>query len=111
MGIDTCISVKTKDGLRPAVSVEFAEKIVKDSYDNLDTEWEVDTCCRWYSEGYERGSWPYISSLLLQLFAAENVETIYYYGDCSGPGEPLTQERFFELCRHYMNNGNRPYYG
>lgn len=111
MGIDACISVKTRDGLRPSVGIAFEVPIVKYSYDDLDTEWEVETTSRWYSEGYERGFWPNLASILMQLFAAENVEAIYYYGDCNGPDKPLTHERFLELCKHYMTVGNRPYYG
>lgn len=108
MGIDTCILIKTTDNLRPAVGGDFPESFYKDEEEN--SLWEVDTCCRWYSEGYERGPWPHISSILLHLFAAKNVKSIYYYGDSSLPEGPLTKERFFDLCTHYMNNGNRPYY-
>ena len=112
MGIDACIYLKTTDGKAPDLcdSLPNGANIIDAG------EWaiegathEVDNVWRYYSPGYERGPWPVISSVLMALHACDNVETVWYFGDCSDGDAPFTPERVHEYNAHYMRYGSRPY--
>lgn len=113
MGIDTCIYVKTRDGQAPCLYDGLLDgaKVVSPSgfYPDGATH-EISQLWRYYGVGYERGPWPVIAATLLTLHACHNVETVWYFGDCSEGDEPFTPERIHELNTHYMHVGTRPYY-
>ncbi len=65
---------------------------------------------RYYIEGYERGVWPRIAGVLMELFASEDVETVWYGSDEEGV-EEITRGDVLRLTDHYMRVGCRPYRG
>lgn len=112
MGIDACIYCKTTDGEEPslcdslpngAVIVAAGEWAQEGSTHEIEQSW------RYYSPGYERGPWPRISSILMALHACANVESVWYFGDCSETDQQFTPEQVLEYSAHYMANGDRPY--
>lgn len=112
MGIDACIYFKTKDGEAPSLCdglPEVASVIAVGEWALEGATHEVDQKWRYYSPGYERGPWPYIAAALMALHSCENVEAVWYFGDCSETDEPFTPERVQEYSAHYMANGDRPY--
>lgn len=74
-----------------------------------DATHELDTCYRYYGEGYERGPWPHIAAALMILLVSENVERVWHGSDCAGPHE-ITKEEVLKTCAYYMEHGRRPYY-
>ena len=114
MGVDACIYFKTRNGDEPTLCDGLPPEcsIVKAS------EWacegathEVDQLWRYYGPGYERGPWPRIAAVLMALHASPDVETVWYFGDCSDGDEPFTPQRVHEFSAHYMAEGDRPYRG
>jgi len=112
MGVDTCIYVRTRDGKEP----ELVDSLPNECSVREVREWsvenathEIEQCWRYYGPGYERGPWPRIAAVLMALFASPNVEHVWYFGDCSDEGEPITPEQVMEICAHYMRVGDRPY--
>ena len=69
---------------------------------------EIDTGSRYYGPGYERGPWPKIAAVLMELLACEDVEKVWYGSDASTPQE-IDADGVCEISRHYMANGQRPY--
>jgi hypothetical protein len=63
---------------------------------------------RYYGTHYERGPWPTIASVLLLLFASEDVEKVWYGHDASDPSETSIKD-VLELSEHFMLYGSRPY--
>ena len=65
---------------------------------------EVETPWRYYGPGYERGHWPTICALLLDLLASPDIETVWYDGDHYGDdeAEECTLERITALSAHYI---------
>lgn len=64
-----------------------------------------------YGPGYERGPWPSICAILMQLLMSSDVEVVWYDGD-STPIEkmkPLEINRVLKISEHYMRNGHEPY--
>ena len=118
MGIDACIYVKTSDGQEPQLCDPLPNDCrvcpVDPRYQGYECEGathEIDQHWRYYSPGYERGPWPSIAAVLLALHASPNVETVWYFGDCSDGDQPFTPERVQEISAHYMKEGDRPYRG
>lgn len=114
MGVDACIYVKTSDGAEPKLCYSMPEGAAIIRAEGLAIEGsthEVEQRWRYYGPGYERGSWPRIAAVLLALMAGENVETVWYFGDCSDGDEPFTRERLEQYNKHYIENGDRPYRG
>lgn len=112
MGIDTCIYFKTRDGRNPELcdSLPSGFEVVKAGEDECEgATHEIATYCRYYGPGYERGPWPLIAATLMALHASENVETVWYFGDCHESDAPFTPERVLEFSAHYMREGDRPY--
>ena len=70
---------------------------------------EVSGLGRVYREGYERGTWPNLSSVLLCLLSDPSVERVWYGGDSDGSMDEMTPERFLELTAYFLVNGNRPW--
>ena len=112
MGVNACIYVKTRDGQEP----DLCDSLPNECKVITAPEWacdgathEVDQPWRYYGPGYERGPWPRIAGVLMALHAAPNVETVWYFGDCSDGDEPFTPERVQEFIAHYMQEGDRPY--
>lgn len=110
MGIDACIYVKTSDGQEPAVcdSLPPGCRVVATAFFERATH-EIDQRFRYYGPGYERGPWPSIAAVLMALYAAPNVEAVWYFGDCHDEDEPFTREQVLEFSEHYMTVGDRPY--
>jgi hypothetical protein len=116
MGVDACIYVKTFDGAEPELpgSLPVGCELRPEKESSCEgANYEIDQCWRYYGPGYERGPWPSIAAVLMALHASQNVETVWYFGDCSdGDGdEPFTQQRVHEFNAHYMAEGDRPYRG
>ena len=112
MGVDARIYFKTKTGDEPRLCdplpndariTEAGRWAQKGSTHKVDQSW------RYYGPDYERGPWPWIAATLLALMASEDVETVWYYGDCLGGDEPFTPDRLDQYNRHYIENGDRPY--
>ena len=114
MGVDACIYVRTRDGNEP----ELCDSLPSGCAVQAARAWacegathEIDQCWRYYGPGYERGPWPSIAAVLMALHASPNVETVWYFGDCSDGDGPFTPERVNEFSAHYMAEGDRPYRG
>lgn len=68
---------------------------------------------RYYNINYERGNWPLICSSILQ--AMSEYELVYYASDICNDcdvidGPPTTLEEIFEISKHWVENGNKPYF-
>ena len=114
MGVDACIYFKTRNGEEP----DLYDSLPKGAAIIEAEEWMQDGCThavnqewRYYGPGYERGPWPRIAAILMTLMASEDVETVWYYGDCSDGDEPFTPSRLEQYNNHYIANGDRPYRG
>lgn len=112
MGVDAYIYCKTTDGEEPA----FCDNLPSEAMVVPAGEWaptgathEITQYWRYYGPGYERGPWPSIAATLMALYACENVEVVWYFGDCSETDYPFTRDRVQEYNAHYMANGDRPY--
>lgn len=68
---------------------------------------EVDMGARYYGPGYERGPWPKISAVLMELMATPGVTGVWYGGD--EEVYPMTGKVLEEFTRHYLEFGHRPY--
>jgi len=111
MGIDACIYVKTKDGKEPVFCDSLPNEcalVDADVFAPDGATHEIDQNYRYYSQGYERGSWPRIAHILMMCFASENIEEIWYFGDTHNESK-ITRAEVNELNAHYMSVGNRPY--
>ena len=114
MGVDAYIYLKTRNGEEPTLcdslpqgcSMVDAKKWAPEGATH-----EIDQCWRYYGPGYERGPWPSIAAVLMALHASPDVETVWYFGDCSDGDEPFTPQRVHEFSAHYMTEGDRPYRG
>ena len=121
MGIDAQIYFKLKDGKNLPDDLAFDlglsgdySKIKEynrfdDDYPNFNPTHEVYTLMRYYGQGYERGPWRIIGGILMALHACEDVEKVWYDGDCGDTYEECPPERVLEISKHYMENGERPY--
>ena len=105
MGIYACIFVETSDGEAP---------LLRDSLPDGATisrarEWApkgathvVRQSWLYYGPVDRRGPWPTIAAALMALFAGENVETVWYFGDSKDSDEPFTRALLNEFNEHYM---------
>ncbi len=112
MGVDACIYCKTKDGNEPALCDSLpsgATIVAAGELAQGGATHEIDQPWHYYGTGYARGPWPKIAAVLMALLACENVETVWYFGDCSDTDEPFTPARVQEYSAYYMANGDRPY--
>jgi hypothetical protein len=117
MGLDTTIYFRARDDFSSNALENYmpngfdVTKIPDYCHDDYpDATHELDTCHRYYGEGYERGPWPHIAAALMILFATEGVERVWYGSDCEGPSE-IKPEDVLKTCAHYMAKGCRPYRG
>lgn len=114
MGIDACIYFKTRTGEVPKLYDELPSGttiIEAQEWAQEGSTHEVAQPWRYYGPEYERGPWPKIAAVLLTLMASEDVETVWYYGDCEDLDDPFTLSRLEQYNKHYVENGTRPYYG
>lgn len=119
MGVDACIYLKTRTGDNPTLcdSLPLGCRMVPLGCRMVDAnEWapegathEIDQFWRYYGPGYERGPWPDIAAVLMALHASPDVETVWYFGDCSDGDAPFTPQRVQEFSAHYMAEGCRPF--
>jgi hypothetical protein len=67
---------------------------------------------RLYDIGYERGHWPELCGVLMELHASERVGRVWYDGDaCDGESLRLCDPaRVLAISAHYMQHGTRPYF-
>lgn len=116
MGLDTVIAFKLRAGASEDVLRAFMlppdfSIIPKPGYfDISEATHEVSNPWRYYGVGYERGPWPYIACVLMQLMQCPEIEKVYYGDDCSGP-EEIQPALVAMLNMHYMMHGRRPYTG
>lgn len=118
MGVDTCIYFRasadfSEDRLERPLPKIFSIRPLPDylTADYPDATHELDTCARFYGEGYERGPWPDISAALMILFASDGVERVWYGGDCTDQIAETKPEDVLRISAHFMANGHRPYGG
>ena len=114
MGVDACIYFKTKEGKDPTLCHNFEgekyPKIVESpDWAPKEATHEVDNWWRYYGPGYERGPWPKIAEVLMELFASEDVEKVWYMGDCDDTEKEFTKEEVLYFTAQYMLHGDRPY--
>lgn len=64
---------------------------------------------RFYGKHYERGVWPVIAGVLMELFASPDITAVYYGGDSYDEILEIKPEDVCETSLHYMKVGNRPY--
>jgi hypothetical protein len=66
---------------------------------------------RLYDIGYERGYWPELCGILMNLHESPNIGRVWYDGDAGDDaGARLCDpDRVLAISRHYMTHGNRPY--
>lgn len=72
-----------------------------------DATHEINTGHRYYGTHYERGPWPILAGILMELIQNPDIEKVWYGGDEFA--EEMTREKLLALTLHYMNNGHRPY--
>ena len=112
MGVDVRIYFKTKSGDDPELywGLSDSASITRATeYGVEGSTHEVDTPWRYYGPGYERGPWPKIASVLINLLANKDIETVWYFGDCYDEGDPFTLEMLEQYTRHFIEHENRPY--
>lgn len=112
MGVDACIYFKTRTGQMPdhLYSLPNGATVVDaNEFAVAGSTHEIYQCWRYYGPGYERGPWPFIAAILIELMANEDVETVWYFGDSNDSDDPFTQERLEQYTRHYIEHGDRPY--
>lgn len=114
MGVDAMIFVRTRDGMIP-------EDVHKVDFSPVDppeygprpkeAQFRVDYGGRMYRPGYERGHWPGIAALLLELLVCENVKSVWYFGDdrenLDELGAPIDVEYINRMNEHFVENGYR----
>ncbi len=64
---------------------------------------------RYYGKNYARGPWPDIAAILMLLLSSEEIEKVFYDGDCGDTVKEFSKENFLEYTRYFLENGNRPY--
>lgn len=128
MGVDVDIYVKAKDSrLQVADLLEYAERldegfVREDWYDCVFLTDEVDpgpkgaTHCmslisRYYGVGYERGDWPGISSVLMDMLNDEMINTVWYVADSENEelATPATISAVKATDLFYEKHGTKPY--
>lgn len=108
MGQDAMIYVRTKSGNPPEGLAMFHSCFSRQDHMVAEATHEVDVPYRFYGVGYERGPWPLIAGVLLDLLANPDVEKIWY---CSDSGNNATErliglDDVVELSRHWCAVGN-----
>lgn len=116
MGVDAMMYVKTRDGLIPddVYQVDFSP-VGKTDYDYglcpAGADFRVECEGRMYRPGYERGHWPTLSALLLELLACRTIESVWYFGDDAenenDVGDPIDTEYINRMNEHFVENGYR----
>lgn len=116
MGIDAVIYFKVREGETLESIAEWrmpqhCRVIPASDWAIEGATHEVDVPYRYYGEGYERGPWPLICSVLLEVMAAPEVEIVWYSGDSGSEmtDQPFTKSRLMEIVEHYLEHGNRAY--
>lgn len=123
MGIDVGIAIKVREG----GDLPSNYGIVEGDFEYLsqqDDDWrsdelpfanaELSSMTRYYGVGYERGPWPDIAALLLQLLINPDIEGVWYYGDHTSAHEQyhfVTVDTINKMNRHYVSVGHEPYRG
>lgn len=67
----------------------------------------LDTGCRHYGIGYERGPWPKLAAVLMELMSTPTVEKVWYGGD--EWANVMTPEGLQVLNEHFIKHGHRPH--
>lgn len=115
MGVDTQIYCRIRSGMDTPNAPSGASLVPISKPWDEDALWpegathEVRTMDRFYAEGYERGCWPHIAAVLMELISHLSVETVWYGGDSDAVTPKIDEERVVELCRHWMRHRDRPY--
>jgi hypothetical protein len=114
MGVDACIYIKSKtDAPRLEEPLPEGFTIQTDGLGPPTSTHEVYTLSRYYGPGYERGPWPTLCAVLMTLMNSPDIESVWYFGDysCEDDQTPITCDDLFEITRHFIANGERPYRG
>lgn len=71
----------------------------------------ISSLTRLYDFYYERGPWPEIAAIIMELLADPKVTKVWYDGDSGLPEDTseMTEQRFFEITKHYLKNMHEPY--
>ena len=111
MGVDAEIRFKLKEGrclpnLTRSVDDENIKEVEESEYG--ETHY-FSNFMRYYGPDYARGPWPYLLEIILSIMESENVETVWYGGDCGAILEEMTKEKIAEITNYWIDNGTRPY--
>lgn len=112
MRIDAVILVKLKvDGELPNLRCgsfipisDYVQEMAPGATHELSNPWRL------YGEHYERGPWPQIAAVLMELLADPNIETVWYGGDSYPSYSQFTKDDLFQTTEYYLKNTHRPYY-
>lgn len=66
---------------------------------------------RYYGKDYERGVWPTIAGILMDLFASKDIQKVFYGSDGEDYVQEITPKYVAAMSLYYMKHGNRPYRG
>lgn len=100
MGTDAVVRVKLQDLDGELPYIINCQNWVK----SIETPkvFEAALGCRFWSPDYPRGSWPQILSVLVQLLATPNVETVWYGGDDKGNFKVVSEQLLAEFTSEYI---------
>ena len=116
MGIDVEIGIKLRKGAKVPENKTYVEGEFAKPGEWTDAPFinaQLSSLTRYYGKAYERGPWPQIHALLLELLMHPDVEQVWYWGDGREPQESdfVTLDWLIEMNRHYVAVGHEPYCG
>lgn len=113
MGIDVEVYVETTPEFAASGELDYShfgfEGVEEARFGPEGATHRLLTYMRYYGVAYERGPWINICAVLMDLMQEPNVKRVWYFGDCSDGGAPLTIDDVLEISRHFMTHGERPY--
>lgn len=112
MGIDIEVYFKAEKGSSwDNVKTRLGKTKANDDEDFTEPTHNISSLVRLYDFGYERGHWPEIAEVLMELLADPNISKVWYGGDGGYPEDikEMTEERFFKITKHYLINMHEPY--
>lgn len=125
MGVDAKICVVTRDKVTEEVLLNLGrvikERFWKDESPSRPSEYEfegiedrermivIDSMCRIYAIGYERGSFHYLSCLCDFLLLYYPESRVYYGCDHNDDGPEWTDDFRSKLWNHFVKYGHDPY--
>lgn len=112
MGIDIELFFKTENKEYWDDRKTYLGKVaINDNEDLPEATHHISSITRLYDFNYERGPWPQIASVIMELLADPTVEKIWYGGDSFGASnlQEMTGFRFKAITEHYLQVRHEPY--